>query len=413
MKIISNFCRLDLVLKLISAILIIAFPLDQLYPVICPNMDFLSPLKILSGFFVLFIFRIKSFNASIHYKKEIYLLLSVVLLCFISISWAEPDKFRAFVYSLQMFVLWSFCIVSVKYLKSDFKFVKRLIFGMVVFAAIVAIFILLGFFSPSKLSVSNRIGFGLIGLNSIAISMGYSAMLGILCVSLFSKRRLLQIIFIICICVICYLVLRLGTRSVIWGILVSFVLANIFVLKKKDFKKFILTFLIIIIGCVIIYNLDIVKGYLADRIFDLNAETITNNSRINLWLKGINWYFSNPLGSGAGNEKGIYMLFDTQSKESHNTILSTINQISIVGGILLLAFLFFMIKKGLSIKNRTLKYIFIGFYIFFLIQIFKGSLLQTRLFWHPIMFLLLTLEIDFLIYEKQNSCTSKLDTSEV
>src|SRR5690606_368370 len=132
------------------------------------------------------------------------------------------------------------------------------------------------------------------------------------------------------------------------------------------------------------------------RILDTREETFTENSRILRWDKGLEWYSDNLIGTGAGvaNEANMYLKQISHYTEAHSVFVSTLIQLNIFGFGLLLVF--FILLGGLILKVKTnyIKFSAIILFIFFLLQAFKGSTLQTRLFWHPITVIMLLIEID-------------------
>jgi len=289
-------------------------------------------------------------------------------------------------------VLWSFTVVAVKMMKYDRNILKKIIFYWLIIAAITAYFSLIGYFSVNELDPSHRISFGNIGLNAISISMGYIFILGISSFGLFKRDKVKKLIMGISLLIIALLIIRLGTRSVLWGIPLSILIVDVLVYKQKSWKSLTLVIFVVWSSVYLINNTGYVSGRLAERILLVSGVVITENTRADLWETGINWWGENPMGSGAGNEEKAYINNSyVGGYESHSVFISALIQLGIPGVVLVVFSLLLTIVKGFNIKNKELLFSFFTLLTFFLIQISKGSFLQTRLFWQPLTILLILL----------------------
>jgi O-antigen ligase len=331
------------------------------------------------------------------------LLFGIILLSTISISWAFSDYYLAFKYTVQLVILFSFTVVAIKLLSHDEEAIKSVIFYWLIVSSIVSYYSLQGALSPNELSASKRIAFLDIGLNAIAISIGYVLILALAGFNLFINERIKQLIMIVGIFFCFWLLIRLGTRSVVWGVIFIFIIISIL---SFDIKKILVTSFFVL--CVYLtFNYVAENNYstggVLERITTFNFEVFEDNARGQLWKDGIEWTFINVLGSGAGNEKFIYRSLNSQAGEAHNIFVSAFIQFGFLGFALILCVMIALFSKIIKFRNSNYMILYVAFLMFFSLQILKGSFLQTRLFWQPITILLILLN-----HQKHYTPTIKL-----
>ena len=232
-------------LKYLTILLLALYPLDQLHTTIFQNKMFYSPYKILIGTYLIFFFQLNGLKNTYNCKSIFLFLFSLVIVSFLSILWAHSNYFFALKYSFQLLVLCCFTIVAVKLISNDETALKDLIFYSVLVSGFVSLFGLFGFFTESEITFNKRISFEQIGLNSIAISTGYSVILGLFGLNFFKKNIFKKILIFTAILIDLWFIFRLGTRSVIWGLIaIFFFLSLINISFKNILKILILVFLI-------------------------------------------------------------------------------------------------------------------------------------------------------------------------
>ena len=246
--------------------------------------------------------------------------------------------------------------------------------------------------SPESASTLGRLSFNNIGLNAIAISLGYIFILALNSFHLFENEKVKRCIIYICLILIFLLILKLGTRSVLWGLVLAFILPNFIYLKRKNIIRILVILSAFIYAFFHLINTGFIQGRAATRLLLFGSDTFTNNSRVELFNKGFEWWTNNILGSGGGNESYAYIQMGTKNLEAHNTFMSALIQFGIPGIILLLLVVSIIYFKIYLIKDKRQKILFFSFFIFFVMQLVKGSFIQTRLFWQPLTILLLMLE---------------------
>ena len=374
-----------------TILLLALYPLDQLHSSLFVGTALYSPYKIIIVGYLFYFIKFRGINNTFASKSILMLLFGLILLSAISISWAFSDYYLAFKYTAQLAILFSFTVVAIKILSHDEEAIKSIIFYWLIVSAIVSYFSLQGFFSAEAFSAERRIKFENIGLNAIAISVGYILILAISGYNLFINERIKQLIMIVAILVCFWLLVRLGTRSVIWGIILTFIIVGIFSL---NIKRLIVTFVVLFFGYLVLYYAienNYLSGRLLERITTFNFEVFEDNSRIQLWDVGLEWKFNNFLGSGAGNESFVYRTLDTPDPlmEAHNVFVSAFIQFGFLGVALLVFVMINLVTNIFKFRSSQYMFIYLAFLIFFSLQMIKGSFLQTRLFWQPLAVLLI------------------------
>ena len=289
-----------------TILLLALYPLDQLHSSLFLGTTLYSPYKIIIAGYLFYFLKFRGIENTFASKGILLLLFGIVLLSAISISWALSDYYLAFKYTVQLAILFSFAVVAIKVLSHDEEAIKSVIFYWLIVSAIVSYYSLQGALSPDELLASKRIAFLDIGLNAIAISVGYALILSIAGFNLFINERIKQLIMIVAMFFCFWLIIRLGTRSVIWGIMFTFITLSIF---SFNIKKILVTSFFVLFAYLTFNYLvenNYVTGKALERITTFNYEIFEDNAREELWGEGTKWTFSNVLGSGAGNEMFVY-----------------------------------------------------------------------------------------------------------
>ncbi len=360
--------------------LIVLFPFDQLFTSFFPNFS-ISPFRILFVLIALLFYKYRL--SKLNETKSIWkVFLIYSMLALLSMLWSsEPEK--SILYALQLIISIMFCLVAVCELSRRPNFYKDITFYTSLFGALVALLSLIGVFSERELSSDYRLSFTNIGLNAIAISIGYTFVLGI--TGIFSKHHsvLRKIMLIISSLIIFYFLMRTGTRSSIFGVLIALGIG--YFMSFKIAINNVVRFIVALIVMYIAFN-KIIISYLGDslrnRIFSFGIEDVESDSRGNLWGIAYNYFSNNLLGTGAGNEEIAYA--SSISKEAHNIFVSSLLQLGFIGFFLMIYVSISLFIAVIRIKEKAYKFTAVSLYIFLLLQMMKGSFLQNRLFWIPI-----------------------------
>lgn len=382
----------------LSLFVLIFYPIDQLMGDILEinNYEKYSPMRyilILYPFFSIYYF---NNYRKIYTHKHITLLLAMVLWFYFSSIWAVNSIIFSIIYSTKNILLFSFVFSTVFILRNTVSLIPKILFYYAFLSGLLSLYIFVSIDLTSQGLV--RLSFESIGVNALMISLGYSIIIGIGYLFYIDEPIIKKLIILFSIIIISLVVFQGGTRSVFWGIIFSVLLTYIYLLSKSTAKSKVVTVIVLFILFFsenFIMENKIFTEELLDRMLIINEENISDNSRITLWSDGIKWYSKNILGSGSGNEQFIYMsLGYGKRNEAHNTFISTLIQTNIIGLILLITMLVFLGVSVAKINKIQYKFLAVSLYIFFIIQLMKGSFLQTRLFWQPILIMLLMIEID-------------------
>ena len=379
-------------LRNIAFLLLVLYPLDQLHTTIFEGSTFPSPYKFIMAAYLVFVVKLNGIKNTFASKDVLFLLLGIISLSALSILWAHSDYAAAIKYTLQLLVLWSFTVVAVKILSHDEDMIKSIIFYWLGVSAIVSYFTLSGVLSPSELVEGRRISFIGIGLNAMAISIGYSVVLGVAGFGLFKKQRIKQLLMIVALLISLWTLIQLGTRSVIWGLLATFLVGSLINLSVKKAVFSVIAVFAFTLAFDYIMGNNYLAGRALERLITFDLNVFKENTRSALWMVGLEWVTNNVFGSGAGNEIFVYeTLGVTDNLESHNVVVSAFIQFGVFGGVLFVLMLAVLSVKFFKFRDPKFKLIFGAFLLFFLLQLFKGSFFQTRLFWQPLTILLIIL----------------------
>ncbi len=390
----KSILRWNLWAKLVF-ILTITYQLDQLYNGMYPSSQIPSPFKIaISALLLVFLFKVKLSNL---FTKKIF------KIGFIFVFWAFVTSFWAFnfraglSYSFQMLILISFSATTLYYLRIIPDSLEKLLFYSILVGGIISLLSIMGYFSSAETN-NARMVFDGVGTNAIAISVGYIFVMGLAFLFWPNQSKFRKLTVAICMALMFIMLIRTGTRSVIWGIFLSFILSYIISIRIISLKKIVLfglTIITLYFGVQSILSSENVSERLSDRLLIINESAVTENSRIFLWTNGLKWYNDNPAGSGAGtyNEAQSYVQTISLYREAHSVYVSTLIQMNIIGLLLLILFLIYIGKEVFKMPKGFFKLTLSILFIFFIMQTLKGSFLQTRLFWHPITVMLLIIEM--------------------
>ena len=237
------------------------------------------------------------------------------------------------------------------------------------------------------------------GINSLATSIGVAIVGGI---GLFLlTRSILAKLFLGACCIAMMLVsLRAGTRSVLIGVPLSLMFGAVLAYWRKIHKVFMLSLVIAVISFGSLYwasSTGFIRGALQERLFSVfQTRTFEENVRWQIWTEALRLSGENPIGVGAGNEHRAYLQGGmTRVREAHNIFLSVLLQYNVVGLGLFVAGFVLLGAALIRVKEPALRFLAGAFLGFLLFSAFKGTFHETRMFWQPLMLVMIVIEIDF------------------
>lgn len=382
----------------LSIVMLIFYPVDQLMGDILniSNYEKFSPLRYATILYLIFSLSFISKNRKLYTYKYHVIIFLIILWFYISSIWAANSGYSSVLYATKLLLLASFLYSSLFLLGNKISLIPHILFIYALTSGLLSFYI---FNSTDLIGQSAlRLSFKTVGVNALMVSLGYSLIIGVSYLLFESERKIKKVAVMLSIIVISIVVFLGGTRSVFWGGAVSLLIAYVYLFFKSTGKNkiyVIMFFLLLFYGGFSLIESNYFSEGLLERMLIFDRENMTENSRLSLWSTGLEWYTSNVLGSGAGNEHYIYSQLGYDSKdEAHNTFVSTLIQTGIIGLTLLVMLLLFLGGDIIKIKNINYKFLAVSLYIFFIIQLMKGSFFQTRLFWQPLFILLLMVEID-------------------
>ncbi len=385
---------------------IILFPLDQL----TQEMFFgegmvLSFLRIITVIIALSFFQNIKFAP---FGNSVLIFALFIVLALLSTTWAE-NKLRALSYTFQLIVMLLYALKSMYKIVEHKLTLEVLAFTSSCTGALVSFLAISGTFTSSQILSTKRLVFDSIGVNALAISIGFFFLLGIIYLLIsIEKNRIKVIIVVLSLFMMGIFLLRTGTRSVLWGVFFSIILSGTVSLSSKitikQFVKYLLVFAASL-GMLYFIGLILIDETLLDRFKQIRVSDIASNSRLYLWMIGLDWYSQHLLGTGAGNEMIAYQNI-SMGREAHNIFISAIVQLGMVGIVLIILFFFSLFMKLRKITNLRLKFSAMLIYIYIILQALKGSFLQTRLLWIPLI-LIFSISMHDRLFSVQGKIFSK------
>lgn len=262
-----------------------------------------------------------------------------------------------------------------------------------------AIFMLFG---PGALrsGSSVRLTYDGLGINSMSNMLGVSFMAALGYIHI-GKGRLIKLLLPPGLAVTFLAILRTGTRSVIWGIPLCIILAYALTSGRKFYKYWILGASILLVlggGLLHARNGGLIGGSLADRVFGFveSTDEVSSNIRYGYWVEAFRWYLSNPIGAGPGTDNELGAVPMGYGNEAHNTFVSTLIQVNVVGLILLLFATVGLGWKAFRIRDPDFRLAAMMMWFYVFLQLNKSSALQTRLFWFPVILCFILVEAAYL-----------------
>ncbi|MDB4713780.1 O-antigen ligase family protein [Akkermansiaceae bacterium] len=376
----------------LALFLVVTYPIDQLYSSLVIDSSIPSPFKIIISCYIFRLFHRKYRFKRRGSRANLVALFLLTVWSFITIIWALESYTSGLKDALQLLVLWSFTVVAIDDLSKDRGAIQKIIFYWMIIGAAFSLLALSGVFSAEISSNYGRLSFVDLGINALAISQGYIFILALNSFSFFKGDKTQKIIAVCCLCSILLLLVNLGTRSVIWGLIFTAVVTSLIYFNTRRTIGVVILGLMFIFGYFYAVDAGLTGDRSTDRLQEFSYFTFSENSRTELFFTGFEWWKENLLGSGIGNERFAYLETGSLYLEAHNTFLSTLIQLGVPGLVLLIASFSFIFYEFLKIEEKHIKVLVFSLLLFFLIQLIKGSFLQTRLFWQPVMLIILMIE---------------------
>ena len=337
-------------------------------------------------------------------NRAITIFIVFILWCFVSLIWT-PNPLRAVLEIVKLTIQLCFLYVGIELFQNR-RAVIQLFGVIVVFTLTSSVYTTFVESEIVREDSAGRLLLQTIGINSLAIQFGFGILSAIAYLVLGKSKRM-KIVTLFCIVAIAVGTMKTGTRAVFIGIPLSLIGAAIITYKRNKKSYLMRTALILVVlsgAYLFATERGIVKEEVSERLMStMDNDIYTSNIRIELLRQGMIYYLNNPLGSGIGAEEVAYT--KSTQNESHNTFLSVLIQVNIVG---LLIFIGVFIVEGITIlriKDNAWRFVAVAMMIFLLIQMLKGSLLVARVFWFPLLLI-------SIITEAKNTTEEKIERNQ-
>jgi len=241
------------------------------------------------------------------------------------------------------------------------------------------------------------------GINTLAVSAGIGAVAAI---ALMVQRRTPGVLLVAITSTIgiTLLLLRTGTRSAILGVPMAVAIGAVLAYWRKAHKLVLITIVMATISGGTLYwalETGFIEGKLRDRVMGVfETSAYETNERWDLWEEALRIYLRNPIGTGAGNEALGYMELrgGYGSLESHNTFISVLLQYNVVGLGLFMTFCILLFRGLLHVKDPAVKAGAAMLLAYVLLNALKGSSVENRMLWQPILLAAAMIEADYRKY---------------
>lgn len=283
-------------------------------------------------------------------------------------------------------------------LLADRRAVQQTIFLLGVGSAAGGLFALFGGIALRS-QADARMALQGIGINSFAISVGLG---GVAMAALAVQRRTPAVVLssVLVVILTTLVALRTGTRAVIIGAPLSVMVGAAVGYWRKLHKLILLTGLVAVLsGGTFLWAVrhDFIRGKLRDRVLTVFAEhTYETNTRWQLWSQAIDIYLRRPIGYGAGHEPIAYAQHTgfVDAGESHNVFFTVLVEFNPIGVAIFLLVFAVLIRALFRVRSPAMRAGAAMFLAYALFNGFKGSILENRVFWQPILLAMVMIEAD-------------------
>lgn len=313
-----------------------------------------------------------------------------------SVVWTE-NKLVALWVVLKFFIQISLLLVAVDLL-SGRKVLEQVLALMAIGGVTGGLFALFAGVAV-RAGATVRLELAGVVVNALAFSLG-TAMLA--AIALFVLRKSVITLVIAAFSTISMLLvsLRTGTRSVVIGVPIAVMFGLLLGYWRKVHKLFFIGILVAVLFGVSLYwalQTGFIAGELRERMVGIfGVEWIRNNIRLELWREALQMYAQNPLGTGAGGERSAYLMWGiTRALWAHNIFLSILIEYNVIGLGIFLTALSTLVVALLRVKDPALRCAAGMILGFCLLTSMKVTMHETRIFWQPIMLVMVMIETGF------------------
>ncbi|MGE5402255.1 MAG: O-antigen ligase family protein [Ignavibacteriales bacterium] len=370
---------------------VIMYVPDQLFSAIS-GVDF-TPGKYLPLLVLLACIRpfLASWNSSPVIRRILRMFL--YLICWYFIALVLSPTMDSVSYCLQILLLYLFLFPATGLL-GDLESLRKLCYAFVLVGSIGAIIVLSGY-GVRYTGTGDRVLYGNLSINAISTNLGLCFIAGIAYWNI-SGKSLSKYLLIPLLVLLFIAILKTGTRSVIFGVPAA-ILIPFMIYSGRKFLKYWIAALIYIAAILFVFEFLSSNGMITGTLYKRIVSGIGNNNksddiRMNLLKNGLEWYTENPLGCGPGSINEINIVYHGD-REAHNTFVSTLLQTGLFGLLLLVSPLIYLFIAASRIRLQPFRISAIMINIYFVMQLNKGSTLQTRIFWFQLLFCLLMIKV--------------------
>lgn len=396
------------------ALLLSTQVLDQaMNPETGGGYGWISPVRVMMLLCVLsYVIRLPIHRPDIHANKGVLIILFIFILQALFPLLLAESKRLGFLAITKMLIQILLVMAAVDTLSEPKKLVQTLLF-VVMGGAVGSLFITFSGIAAS-VEAEHRLAIaGGLGINAVAISLGAFIVATIVLLLLRCTVFTLAVAIVASLLMM-LTVLRTGTRSVIIAVPAAIIFGALVGYWKKLHKLFLIGLIGIVISGGVLYwavQSDFIRGDLKERILSIfSSQTYKENVRLRLWTDAIGIYMGHPMGVGPGNEPVYYEKISTEGAlVAHNTFLSVLIEYNIIGFALFVSAFMIMGFSLLRIKNKALRAGAGMIFAFSMLNALKGTMHETRLFWQPILLVMVIIETNYRIKRKVKEETVYVD----
>jgi len=321
--------------------------------------------------------------------------------CGITVLWS-PDQFRALTAILKIALQIAFVYAGLGLLSNRVAFARILLIATLLTTAAAMYCIVSAISGGTGLEADSvaggpetRLRLLGTGINALAIQFGYAIVFAF-AYSVLEGGLAFRVAALACVPVLFVTALRCGTRAVLLGVPAALAIASVLV-YGRSLDKAVFRLLVVGVLLVGVFLFAVDEGLVRDRLLDRlltvgEMETYESNVRLTLWRDGIDYWLLYPFGTGVGNEELAYT--GSEAGEAHNVFVSCLVQTGFVGLGLFAAALGLLAWRVWRIGDRSLRFGALSLLLCMLSQAVHGTIMETRLFWWPVLIMLLVVEID-------------------
>lgn len=328
-------------------------PLDY----VLPHIGSATCVTIISIAIILYgVFLIITGSKTVRLSKESKILLVMTLIYFASVIWAiEKSAALARMFPILNTFLLYITATQFKYTKKQIRWMEN---GAILGAVILALYVF-RYVDLSLVFAGYRLKFSLLGSEYFSDPNGLAGRLlfpVLIVIDRVQKKQkvYVRIIYIGILLLCAYFLLLTGSRAGMIAIIIGVFITLLQGFRNKN-KWVVISTLVIIVA--VYFGLNYLPSHIVNRIFNFlgyKSVATVQGDRIDIWKHVLELFVRSPLiGYGGGNAGNALKEFYGYAKAVHNSYLSVLCELGLLGFIPWMIFVFKKIKSAFLLRRTN------------------------------------------------------------